>query len=128
MNKSYAELQKIMNCGSGTNEYHRLTMIRNFLVTDGVKLFAEAASAYWLSDVVMSYLPKIAKINDYFFVVIMKVNDDNRGTFRICHEINGKKKTTVRQKIPFTNLPVGDYKFFLFKRDGVFLMMFPKEY
>jgi hypothetical protein len=128
MNKSYEELQKIMNYGSGTNEYHRLTMIKNFLVTDGVKLFAEAASAHWLLDVVMSYLPKISKIDDYFFVPTIKVNDNNEGALQIHHEFNGKKKTIVKQEIEYTDLPAGDYKFFLFKENGRFLMICPSEY
>jgi hypothetical protein len=116
-----------MNCSSGTNEYHRLTVAKNFLVTDGVKSFAEASSAHWLLDVVMSYLPKIDEINDYFFVPTIKVNNDNEGIFRIHQEIYGKRKTIVRQKIPFTDLPAGDYKFFLFKEFGRFIMVFPEE-
>ncbi|MDR0580718.1 MAG: hypothetical protein LBG04_01220 [Holosporaceae bacterium] len=128
MDKSYEELREIMDYGTATNEYHRLTMMKNFLVTDGVKSFAEAANAHWFLDIVMSYLPKTAKINDYFFVPTIKVNDDGEGVLRIYHKIDGKKKNIVRQKIPYADLPAGEYKFFLFKEDGRFIMICPKEY
>jgi hypothetical protein len=89
---------------------------RTFVVTAGVKHFAEEAEAHWLIDVVGSYIPAIAKTGDYFFMVELDVNKEreNEGIFAIFREISEGKIQVVSQEIPYVDLPTGKYKFFLF--------------
>jgi hypothetical protein len=131
MKKSYQELEEIMNQSSGAGAHHELyPFYRTFIVTDGVKYFAEEAEAHWLIDIVGTHLPIIAKTEDYFFTVELNVNKEqkNEGIFAIFHEISGEKVRILRQNIPYVNLPSGQYKFFLFHEEEYFIMICPSEY
>jgi hypothetical protein len=109
-------------------------LCKDFVVTDGVKNFVKEAEAQWLIDIVGSYIPKIAKIDDYFFKVNLKVNKEcnNDGLFRILHEVHFKMKCVVEQNIPYVDLPSGEYTFYLFKEgelgQGLHIMICPGEY
>jgi hypothetical protein len=132
--KTYEELQAIMHGGlGGTASYHIVNpFVRAFIVTNGVKYFADEAAAHWLLDVVASYIPKIARIYDSFFVPMIQVNETHEGIFKISREIpdgeNMKKKIVVKQNIQYVDLPVGEYKFFLCRNGKHFVMMCPSEY
>jgi hypothetical protein len=128
MEKSYEELQMIMRESSGTTRYHRITLVKNFLVTDGVKYFAKEANAYWLTDIVASYIRVMEKTDDYFFVPVLTVDKKQNGRFKIYREVSGNKKVIVRQNIEYADLPTGEYKFFLFREDEFFIMICPSEY
>jgi hypothetical protein len=131
MKKSYQELKEIIRASSRTGAHHELyPFCRTFIVTDGVQHFVEEAEAYWLIDVVGSYIPTLAKIEDYFFMVELNVNKErkNEGIFAIFHEISGEKVRILRQNIPYVNLPSGQYKFFLFHEEEYFIMICPSEY
>jgi hypothetical protein len=116
--------------GGGGAYYSMFAFCRAFVVTDGVKHFVEQAEAHWLIDIVGSYIPKIARIRDYFFTVESDVNKErkNEGIFAIFHEISGEKTRIVKQNIPYVGLPSGQYKFFLFHEGGRFIMLCPSEY
>jgi hypothetical protein len=131
MKKSYKELEEIMRASSGTGAYYNMfAFCRAFVVTDGVKHFVEQAEAHWLIDIVGSYIPKIARIRDYFFMVELDINKErkNKGIFAIFHEISGEKTRIVKQNIPYVDLPSGQYKFFLFHEREHFIMICPSEY
>jgi hypothetical protein len=129
MAKSYNELKNIINSDSGTDAYYRMfAFCPAFIQTSGVKYFIEEAEAHWLIDVVGSYIPKIAKIDDYFFTVELDVNNESEGIFAIFREILGKKTRILKQNIPNVSLPSGKYKFFLFHQGEYYTMCCPSEY
>ena len=51
---------------TGTENYYR--MHHNTLLTDGVKYLCEECKAFWLMDVIWSYLPQVP-VDEYFLVV-----------------------------------------------------------
>ncbi len=42
----------------GTEHYYRHSLLKSFVYTDGVKLMADNAGAYWLIDAIASYQPE----------------------------------------------------------------------
>ena len=84
--------------------------------------FQETLNANWLVDNIIYHLPKIMEtykaVDDGFFVVKIKVKNDSSGHFEIFREgyVNGKYDehiTVIKQKLPFIDLPIYDYKFYL---------------
>lgn len=116
------ELLRDLDQFIGTEQYHR--NFTGLIYTDGVEYFAEKAGAYWLIDLVGSYLPTIKRVSDYFFKISVESHNDNSWNVLITHEISGKVAVVASQSGQFTDLPEGEYQFFLI--DGV--MLLPQEY
>ena len=92
---------------TGTLEYHKLTF-SPMLATDGVKYFADKAKAYWLiSDIAAVHYIKRRK---YDFITIKVVCDGN--TARAFYS-DGDGNNFYKQEYTITDLPQGEYKFFL---------------
>lgn len=106
----------------GTEQYHR--NFTGLIYTDGVEYFAEKAGAYWLIDLIGSHLPIIKRVPDYFFKISVEAHNDNSWNVLVTHEISGKEVLVTSQNGEFTDLPEGEYQFFLI--DGV--MLLPSEY
>jgi hypothetical protein len=51
-----------LNGFTGSEQFYRHSMVKNFTYTEGVKYLAEEAEAYWLIDAIASYQPKLQKI------------------------------------------------------------------
>ena len=98
----------------GTEQYHKLSPLHPFVVTDGIKAMCEIAQCYWLMDVAASYQEKLE--NEPFQVWGVKLTDDKKG-YVYCN--NGNRKELVRQELNYTDFP-HDYEFYLI--DGVTLL------
>lgn len=123
MKQTYDEIQDILNSGCGDN-YYRTTFNHNFVVTTGVQVFFTKCDAFWLGDLVNSYIPKIydemITFDDRFFIVNLKVfEDQGKGNVTIQREIYDTEiedtyfHDVVKQNILFIDLPKGEYKFYL---------------
>jgi hypothetical protein len=98
------------NC-NGTGEYHQYGMFRK-TITDGVKLVANAASAYWLLDVVFSHQLnfKAVRAANGFQVWRITLNKKGSGckvTMDDGGQNGGEPKVLITQRIPFTDFPKG---------------------
>jgi hypothetical protein len=115
------EILDLISQASGTTQYHRFSRILSFpVITDGVKILADAAGCYWLLDVIGSYQHN-QKLDKTFQVWTLEVNRaENSGIVR------GYNDTTIiiTQEIPYTDFPLDEIKLFLM--DGVILL--PSEY
>ena len=91
----------------GTEDYHTNDNL-SFDYTDGVKTFCENAEAYWLLDLVESVVKTKPEMNSDLICITLKVKEDNtaRITFR------KRIKIIHNQKIPFTDCPNGEWKFY----------------
>ena len=134
--KNYEEIQKVMNSSIGTEGYHVLNLFcRQVVATDGVLATCEFAGCFWLFDVIVSYYPKFRRVQDSFFVITLKVKESS-AVFKITHEVydgeSTKNKTVASQKIPFTDLPDGEYKLFMCVQPdddkNYYVVMCPSEY
>ena len=128
------KVEEIMNSSTGTEKYYRPFFFNTMVYTDGVRTFAEQCKAYWVIDLVNSYMKKIQnnhrRTGEWMYFIKLKVKD-SKASVRIYREVDEKKKTVVRQDIYYTDLPNVDLKFYLQlaqEEPAVFCMMTPSEY
>ena len=124
---TYEELTSLMEGCTGSCYFWKRWPYSNFGYTDGIKLFCEKAKAHWFVDVVGSYIPKLKKIDDYFFKIVLQSKEE-KSIFKIIREENCAEKDVIVQHIPYTDLPEGEYSFFLVKDFEKYTLMIPSEY
>lgn len=103
------------------SENHFTNPLVKFNYTDGVKYFAENAGAYWLLQEINSLYIKLLKINKTEFLDIKVFSKENKADIIID---DGNDNILIKKHIGFTDLPEGEWKFFLY--DNV--LMLPGEY
>ena len=128
------KVEEIMNSSTGTEKYYRPFFFNTMVYTDGVRTFAEQCQAYWVIDLVNSYMKKIQnnhrRTGEWIYFIQLKAKD-SKASVRIYREVDEKKKTVVRLDIPYTDLPNVELKFYLQlaqEEPAVFCMMAPSEY
>lgn len=119
------ELKELLAYATGTENYWTHNLFgRKMLITDGVKLFADKAEAYWFLDEILlnktSFMNKAP--NEYFFSIILK--SKNSRAQILFTDGNGNK--VLEKRIKFTDCPEGDWKFFYDIESNV--MLLPSEY
>ncbi len=115
-NKLKTEMQECR----GTESYHKLSLTP-LLATDGVRIVAEKAEAFWLIDVIGSYQinPKVKALAIQFWT--LEVKDCHAILY--CIEDSGMPRI-VEQEIKYTDFPEGNWQFYV--QQGV--IMLPEEY
>ena len=82
---SKAELQEGLAGFTGTEEYHRISMLfPRFVLTDGAAWLAKNAECFWLFEAIASYQPKCfrdAKLRDMQFWTLKVKN--GKGTLKV---------------------------------------------
>jgi len=65
---------------TGTENYHRFSILSKMVLTDGMKFLCDSCESYWLMDIVSSVQQedKIIK-NSNFIVWRIKLNDNDKG-------------------------------------------------
>ena len=128
------KVEEIMNSSTGTEKYYRPFLFNTMVYTDGVRTFAEQCQAYWVIDLVNSYMKKIQnnhrRTSEWMYFIQLKVKD-NKASVRIYREVDEKKKTVVKLDLLYTDLPNVELKFYLQlaqEEPAVFCMMTPSEY
>ena len=109
----------------GSDTIYKHALRKKLLYTQGIKAFAEYAHAYWFIDLVAMYFPSIKGnniVNDDTFNIIYLNVTNNKAIFEIKHDSD--MPAFLSQEIMFTDLPQGQYKFYLC--DDV--LMLPSEY
>lgn len=101
---------------TGTESYYKYY---NILLTDGVKYFADEAGTYWFLDIVFTEIAPHQN-KEPFITVELTVKDGSA----VIKSHDGDYNYFHERKIPFTDCPEGEWKFFL--TDSVFMV--PSEY
>lgn len=124
MKISMTEFKDGLNQFYGTEMYHKLNYY-NVYATDGVAWFCENAECYWLFDEMCEWCFKHK--DEPFIVVKVSVaptDDLHTATINVedgnCNDIDGK----VLQ----TDMPVGEWKFFISNYPEQKVIMLPSEY
>lgn len=112
------EFNAIMNNCTGTDVYYKNPLM-NLQYTDGVKIFAENAGAYWFITDVALFAKEAVKANseEYMFSIHLIVKDDNAdmkfkdGDGHICYE----------RHYAFTDCPEGEWIFFYFPEEKLLI-------
>ncbi|MPS48520.1 DUF6876 family protein [Methylobacillus sp.] len=118
---------ELAHCTGSENWYkHSLTAL---VYTDGVKLFAEKAGAYWLLDIVGTEMLKLVRGDDRFASITMTVTEGNKVVI-VARQVdaNGDDVTTYTKPIEYTDCPVGEWKFFLINDGEQIVMLLISEY
>lgn len=122
---------------TGTEQYHRITMLKNLLATDGVAWLADKAKCYWLTDIIASYQPSIRKyararpnvapLLDMQVWTLTK-NKATDGAKVICTD--GNSDTPIySQRIPYTDFPLESIKIWVAPADkNNMVMLLPSEH
>ena len=114
------ELRTEMQQCRGTASYHKLSLTP-LLATDGVRMVAEKAEAFWLIDAIGSYQgnPEVRALAIQFWTLEAKGSK----AVLYCVEDSGMPRI-VEQEIKYTDFPEGTWKFYV--QEGV--IMLPDEY
>ena len=118
--KKPSELLNELAQFTGTSQWYRNPLFKNFLYTDGVQHLAENAGAYWLIDYIFSnqIIPEIKR--QEFQVWIITV-EDSKAEIRVE---DGNDNVIKEFKIPFTDFPLPEFR--LWFSENVLLL--PSEY
>jgi hypothetical protein len=93
-----------------------------YLYTDSVRDFCEKHEAYWILDVVGSYIPKL---KDYDFLIIAFDVDNDKGAFYAKEDTD--KPHIVDQLIEYTDLDVS-IQLYLERGEEHQVLMFPSDH
>jgi len=115
------EFRKNLEQFTGTFTYHKLSFLPIY-ATDGVTYFCENAKAMWLFDD-MSYIALKNK-KEEFIVTFVYVKDNKCD---ITYE-DGNENVIHKQHYPYTDLPAGNWKFFISNHPEQRVIMLPSEY
>ena len=100
----------------GTEQYYAHAFGR-MVFTDGVRYFAEEAGALWFLDIVAT---EIIRLREAFIHIRLNVAERKAA----ATADDGNDRILWRKRIPFTDCPPGEYRFYLV--DWVLLL--PSEY
>lgn len=109
----------------GTEAYHRTNP--GLLVTDGVKFLADNARCYWLPGMVWSYLPRLRKSRDTFFVVRYAGTPGESGLFSITDDVPANQ-TYATQVVEYSGFPLDEIVLYLSATEEEFVLMLRSEY
>jgi len=109
---------------TGTEHYYEI--YPNFLLTDGVKYFANTCSAYWLLDVIWSHMRTNKKCVDESFVVC-KLHVLKNDTAQVRLE-DGNDNLLASQTIEYTDFPLNSITLYVQNNGEYNVVMLPSEY
>lgn len=119
-----AELENLMAYATGTESYTKYNLFgQSLLLTDGAKLFADKAEAYWFIEEILIYRSKFLSKspNEYLFSISLIVKNNKA---RIL--FNDAEKKVLEKRIPFTDCPEGTWEFYYDIDSNV--LMYKSEY
>lgn len=105
----------------GTFAYHRLNLCPVY-ATDGVEYFCRTAKSFWLFDDMSAVA---IKNNGEEFIVAIATSKNNE-----CDVIysDGNDKKIFEQHYDYTDLPEGEWKFYISNYPTEKIIMLPSEY
>ena len=106
---------------SGTLRYHKVSLF-GLIGTDGCIHAFETLEAFWIADIIASYIPKMRKTEDTFFVARV-IAEDGKADFYID---DGNDNVLVHQKIPYTDIKE-NLKLYVGKQEKNFIAFLPSE-
>lgn len=114
------ELQANLDQFYGTELYY-INPLMKFTYTEGVKYFAENAGAYWLLQEINFIYVDLQQIGKAEFLNIKVISKDNKADIIVD---DGNDNILKKKHIAFTDLPEGEWKFFLTNN----VLLLPSEY
>ena len=103
------ELENLMAYATGTENYYRYNCGNEILITDGVKIFAENAEAFWFLNDFCIFMPKWIKKTEEEFFSIKLIVKNGKGDMIIS---DGNDKPLYKKHYSYTDCPDGEWLFF----------------
>lgn len=116
------ELKSHLAGFTGTENYHRWSILSRMVLTDGAKSLAEEAGAYWLMDAIASHQPKALRDPKLQEIQFWKLKAKDGKAVLTCER--DTDDVAITQRIAFTDFPMDEVK--LWVQNGV--IMLPSEY
>ena len=112
---------------TGTEMWHRYSpaLFPNVRLTDGAAYLAEECGAYWLMDVISSYLPGIQ--NQDYFVVVKLVKNGDAAVVTLADD-EPPTQVFAKQEISFTDFPLDAIKLYASYDGKHWIILLPSEY
>ena len=112
------QIKDVLSGFSGTDQYHRFSVLSRLVLTDGVKYLCDKAGAYWLMDIIASYQRRCKKdpMLAEFQLWTLRVKD-NKGVVMCERDTND---IVISQDIEYTDFPMDEIK--LYCINGVILL------
>lgn len=111
---------------NGTGMYFRHRLVPSFLYSEGMREMA-LAGCYWLIDLLATELPQqFDKREDAYSCVVILVSKDTEAHIR-GEFVDDDPNPWVR-RVEYTDLPEGEYKFYVAREDDKFVCILLSEY
>ena len=107
---------------TGTEQWHRHSLIRTVLFTDGAKYVADTAGAYWLIDEIAFGQLEQAVAAEAFQVWDLNVDLEKSRAVLTCED--GNDLVVFTKRIPYTDFPAERIRFFFTHN----VILLPSEY
>ena len=108
--KTVAELETELSGFYGTEKWHRHSILfKRLSHTDGMKYLADRVGCFWLLDIVGSVLERVMKKGEGFSTWKI-ISADSKA---VVTADDGNGNILYTQKIPYTDFPEGEFKFFV---------------
>lgn len=104
---------------TGSEHWYRHALVRPFLYTDGVKLFADMAGAYWFLDIIATEVFRYQAREEFIHIKM-----DVKGGAAVITADDGNGAVFWSRNIDFTDCPEGEWRFYLANST----MLLPSEY
>lgn len=110
---------------NGANGFARHSLARNVIYSDGVQDLAETG-VYWALDIFATELPKMMRRHEEYMLVIT-IGVKGSGA-RITATGSGDKVLPWSRDIDWTDMPEGDWLFYMSDDGDTFTIILPSEY
>lgn len=119
--KTANEIENELAQFTGTNEWHRFSILSTLVITDGVKYLCEECQSFWLLDIISSYQNKCNKDDMCKDCQIWTLKRNGSEAKVICER--DTNDVFITQDIPYTDFPLNSIK--LYCENGVICL--PQE-
>lgn len=117
-----ASIKATLNSFTGTENWYKHQLFRQYLYTDGVQYLAKEAECYWLLDRIFALQYENPHISaEPFQSWVLNINPDHSAQL-ICED--GNYQELHKETIAYTDFPLPTIGFFLIDR----VLLLPSEY
>ena len=107
----------------GTEQYHKINSF-GLVGTDGALYAFKTLEAFWVGDIIASYISQMRKTGDTFFVARVFIKEDGGADFYID---DGNYNVLIYQEIPYTDLKE-NLQLYVTNEGKYYLTLLPSEY
>lgn len=109
---------------NGANQFFRHGLVRSFVFSDGVNECAQAG-CMWLVDIAATEVPKVLNEKDESLGCLVA---NVRGGGAVLRLTGSGDVVLWTKRVPYTDMPDGDWTFYIADESDKRVMILPSEY